>query len=107
MPPSSSGLGYQVLILKTGVRVPLGVWQTRFSGSWARKAGFSFGDRERPANRCRLTADRRRLMAMPGTGASSAGRLLGHVGVGLDLGPQLVGRTPGGVAVSLRMAGWS
>ncbi len=25
-PPSSSGLGYQVLILETGVRVPVGVW---------------------------------------------------------------------------------
>ncbi len=25
MPPSSSGLGYQVLILETGVRLPLGV----------------------------------------------------------------------------------
>jgi hypothetical protein len=26
VPPSSSGLGYQVLILETGVRLPLGVW---------------------------------------------------------------------------------
>ena len=25
LPPSSSGLGYQVLILETGVRLPLGV----------------------------------------------------------------------------------
>ncbi len=30
MPPSSSGLGYQVLILETGVRLPLGVF--RFIG---------------------------------------------------------------------------
>ena len=27
-PPSSSGLGYQVLILETGVRLPLGVWRS-------------------------------------------------------------------------------
>ncbi len=26
LPPSSSGLGYQVLILETGVRLPLGVF---------------------------------------------------------------------------------
>jgi hypothetical protein len=39
-PPSSSGLGYQVLILETGVRLPVGVFRTSPSGGNVRGVYF-------------------------------------------------------------------
>ena len=39
LPPSSSGLGYLVLSQGTGVRVPVGVFLTRWRGDFAATAG--------------------------------------------------------------------